>query len=442
MLLAPGPIPTLSATVQNAPSSDPGFAALVSSELAPLSLIEAAMDALLPAGALIDILPPDDGLGPILDATDAGLATFSAFDGSGDAAALDVSQATAGEAIGAAFQSTPAEAWQPVPLPIDYSGGTAAPVGVVAISVNVVNLTRPGWNNFYPGDTYRIDVKVSAAALGAGNEGNVEVYLFLIQNGTIVPLHDLGATDAFGNLSCQGVIQDNDVGNWSIQPFLYKTGAYDVQGQFYTFTVFALPPPYTSNIPPGQVITAPGLYPTCTVGGLPQGTPITVQLTNTSGGSNTAFRQGDTWHLEITGPVRDEILIWATLNGVALPKLVLGMTDFNGNFTRDGVFDLPDYIGQWSEFYQVGTEVWTGQLQFTVAAQTAALTPAQPIFSAPVITQGAALPPAFQPGGIFGGGSAPPAQTAPGLQPGGILGGGTGPPASSSPGLVPGGVLG
>jgi len=400
------------------------------------------MDALLSPTAAIDLAPPDDGIGPILDGVDAGLATFGAFDGDTASAQLDVSQATAGEAIGAAFANTPAEAFQPVPLPISYGGPISTVPGLTELSVTITNLTRPGWSGFYPGDTYQIDVHLSAAATGAGNNAGVEIYVFLIQNGTIVPLHDLGSTDAFGNLSCQGVMQDNSIGNWSIQPFTSGAAAGTVLGQVATFTVFTLPAGYTSNIPPGQVITAPGLYPTCTVGGMPQGTPITVQLTNLTGASNTAFQQGDKWQLDITGPATDEIVIWATENGAQLPKLVLGKTGFDGTFSLQGVFDLPAYVGQWSEFYQVGTEVWKGQLTFTVAGHTAQVAGAQPVVAPPVVTSGSGAPLPFGPGGIFGGGTAPPAQTAPGLQPGGILGGGSGAPASLSAGLAPGAVLG
>lgn len=442
MLLAPGPIPTLSATVDPAILAKPGFGDLVATETAPLPGLLAAMDALITAEGIIDLLPPDDGIGPILDPLNIDLATFSAFPGDAAAAQLDVSQTAGAALIENAYRATPAEAFQPVPPSIDYQSGATTDSGTVGITVGIANLTRPGWNGFYPGDTYQITAHVNAAATGAGNNAGIEVNALLIQNGVIVPLHDLGASDAAGDLVCTGIMQDNSIGDWTLYVFSGTTGKLFLFGQTIAFTVYPLPAPYTSNIPPGQVISAPGLYPTCTVGQLPQGAAITVTLTNTSGGSNTAFRQGDTWRLDITGPATDEIVIWATENGAALPKYVLGKTGFDGTFSLTGVFDLPDYIGVWSEFYQVGTEVWPGQLNFTVSGPAAALGPSAPVVSAPVITQGSPAPTPFAPGGIFGGGTAPPASTAPGLGPGGILGGGTLPPAPSAPGLAPGAVLG
>lgn len=421
MLLAPGPIPHLSAVITPPAQEDPGFRELVAAATSPLDELESGMDAALAAEAIIDLAPPDDGLDVILNATESDLATFSAFDGAAAADALDSSQAAGVLGIVNAYKAIPGEAWQPVPQPLNVSGGAPGGPTLTGMETTITNLSRPGATDFFPGERYSISVALSASVTGAGQQGGHEVFVATTQDGGNFSVLDFGTTDANGNIVCSGVVQDADVGAWTLRANSDDGQRNVVLGPSLSWTVNPLPAGASSNIPQGEIITGGGLHPVCTTGSPGTIAAPTVDLQNDSGPKPTAFTLGDQWTLYVTGSPLQDVLIWATLNGVALPKIVIGKTDQAGNFQLSGAFDQDAYLGVWQEFYQVGVTVVGVTLFYTVSARATAAqassTPALP-----------AAPPASPPpgGATTPGTGAPntgaPATTAPGLGPGGILG--------------------
>jgi hypothetical protein len=421
MLLAPGPIPQITVAITPPPPYNAGFTDLVTADTAGLDAIEAGMDGLLDAAAIVDLAPPDDGLGAILDDTEAGLATFSAFDAAGAADQLDQSQANGVNSILNVFETIPGEAWQPVPAPHNYGSGTPGTSNLFALNIDIANLTRPGFDNFYPGDHYEITARVSASVTGAGFQAGSEVFLNAVQDGVLVPFVDLGTTNQYGMVQCQGIIQDDNVGAWNVEGYATDASGNTYLGNTLQFNVNPLPAGLVSGIPPGEVINTPGLFPVCSSGGPAQGIAPTVDLINTTTPGSKSFNLGDTWTLYVNGAPNQDVLIWATLNGVALPKIVLGVTDATGAFVLDGAFDDPIYEGVWQEYYQVGTAVVAVTIFYTVSPGT----------PSPTTVIGAPTSPNSPGTSSTGTGTTPgtnapttgtPAPTAPGLGPGGIFG--------------------
>lgn len=90
------------------------------------------------------------------------------------------------------------------------------------------------------------------------------------------------------------------------------------------------------------------------------------KFTNTSRpGSESVFRSGESWLVEITGPSNQPV--WLVANG--LNPINMGSTDTNGRFAKTGAVGDGE-IGNWGELWYVGpnfnTGTYVGSAQFAV----------------------------------------------------------------------------
>jgi len=384
MNLQAGPIPTVSVDFSGFPNGDPGNAALLA-EWDPLfASVELGMDALLIPGAIPDLNLPPDGNDADLATLDANLALFSGVDtqfdeGIGDAQVQDLA-----EKVIVAYHAIPGEAFQPVPAELSQNPlfpGVAQPSQSTA---TLSNLTRPGDTNFFPGDRYQIDVELAPQEGGGGAYAGVDVQLFSTLNGQYQDIQDLCLTDANGFLTAQGTFQVADVGDWAVTLAYYTTsGAGGIAGggvaALNTYLNFTVQPLAGTPAPSGtSAILGGGLHPVQTHGQpCPSSTPLSATLVNTTRPGAQNFFSGDSWELTVTGPFDSDVLISAVFNGAPLPWVVIGLTDANGNFVLDGQ-TTDDYLGSWVESFQVGAQVWSGNLAFTVSPAAPAAPPATP----------------------------------------------------------------
>jgi len=367
MLLAPGPIPAITATWYDQTVDNPGFADLEQSALADLPNLETLMDALIDPVAVIAAALPDDGLDPTLDGTDLILADLGGSDYAGAATVADSSLATLTEQIGNAYAVTPAEAFQVVPDPYAVPGVPPASTPANPATSVITDLNNPGSATIAVGDPFTIATTIPPSVGGSGNYANVDVVLYPWKNDEPQPQIDLGHTDQFGNLTYTGRFVEGDEGSWGGTIYTTTPAGTMIAGDTFYWTVVAAAagsppaPPGTSPEPPAKPKVPVPLPPQ-----IVQRQP-TVNFVNLTTGDGTHLKVGDRWALTITGDANVNVEIGGWQNAVQLTPVSLGQTDTAGVFTMSGQAGRGE-LGSWRETFQVGGVEWNGELDFIVTA--------------------------------------------------------------------------
>lgn len=94
--------------------------------------------------------------------------------------------------------------------------------------------------------------------------------------------------------------------------------------------------------------------------------PVSVRLVNSSGGSNSAFKVGDSWQIIVTGPPNSQVVAGATQNGASLGSTPMGVTNAQGQLVLTGTMGSSQ-VGNWVETWTVGGKS-AGSISFTVSA--------------------------------------------------------------------------
>jgi hypothetical protein len=87
--------------------------------------------------------------------------------------------------------------------------------------------------------------------------------------------------------------------------------------------------------------------------------PVSFKFSNQSGGSNTVFKSGESWLVEITGPSNQPV--WLVAQG-GVP-IQMGQTDTNGRYARTGTVGDGE-IGNWYETWYIGGSTGGGSTLF------------------------------------------------------------------------------
>jgi len=119
--------------------------------------------------------------------------------------------------------------------------------------------------------------------------------------------------------------------------------------------------------------------------------PITVRLVNSSGGSNSSFKVGDSWQIVVTGPPNAQVAASATQNGASLGTSNMGVINSQGQLVLTGTMTAAQ-VGNWVEAWTVSGQS-AGSIFFAVAAAS----------GAPAASSGG-----FDLSSIFGGGGSTP----------------------------------
>lgn len=387
MLLQPGPIPPISGTFASTWVQDPGFAGLEAEVDQSMPAIFSAMDLLLDPAVTIAETLVDDGTDTLISDASSSITYLASYDINPDMAAIDAAGQTSGDSLLQVYAATPAEAWEPVPPPADYSGPAPPANPTVHLTITINNLTRPGQSPFQPGDTIQFVVQLPVPPGGVGAYSGIDMQLAL----TFVPpgmapsvttTYDMGKTDAQGFIHYNLAIGPGDIGVW------YNVVSNPVaapDGTFFTnlysstpYTVVAAgtggggtggPTPGGGGAPPP---TTPVTHPAPTP--LPPSTPTPVtppvqgaaaKLSNITRPGTTDFILGDAWALQVVGPANSTVTITGTGPGGPLTPAIIGETDGTGTFNAQGYMGQAD-VGTWSETYIVGTETAQHPVNFTV----------------------------------------------------------------------------
>jgi hypothetical protein len=148
-------------------------------------------------------------------------------------------------------------------------------------------------------------------------------------NGTAIA-GTMGSTDASGTFSISGSMPLGTLGNWTEAWYVGGRQAMPV----LAFTVTVVP---------------------------------TLQFSNLTGSSNTAFHVGDAFKITITGAPNQPVTMVGAFNGTAING-TMGSTDTSGTFSVSGSMP-PGALGNWMEtWYVEGVQV-TPVLAFTVIAR-------------------------------------------------------------------------
>lgn len=387
--LDPGPIPPITSGWLNQTLSVPDFSTETATDLAGIGPLLIAMDLLLDPNIPVDLFPPNDNLDIILDAADVTLssldvagqpgvnneldtadltnAQMNAFDPVAEAAPIDAKRATADQGFLVTGGVMPGEAYQPVPASMLGPSVGGPPIGTTIKTGEMTNITDPTNSDFTVGDTYQLEVSLLAGPGGAGVVAGVECIAYTWFNSTPNNGLDLGSTDANGFLIAQGNWGPGAVGAWGLEIVLnFPDGSQQWIPVIY-WNVYASTAPLTGQPTSGQGITySSGFYPTLIQGNAPPSDYVQVSLVNLTNPGAANFAVGDQWELTVTGEPLQDVLISAFQNGNIYPWVLLGQTDQTGTFVLDGQMPDPSYVGAWTEFYQVGSVVYGGDLQFNV----------------------------------------------------------------------------
>ncbi len=365
MRLDPGPFPVLAPYDAAAAPADPGFAALVESELGELPAIEGQLDATIdPAAVILENLP-DDGLDELHDYPQAVTDQIAAYDLEGYARQIEPLKTLGDHGIIAAYQTIPAEAFQPVPASFNPDGGGPPQIVSNPLSIVLSNLDRPGATDFLVGERYRVDANITLQPGGGGIYAGVTVLIYPWVENHAQDSIDIGETDQYGFLSADGTWLRDQVGEWGATFYSQTPEGVMMAGPTLYWTVgvdrlvHGAPAPATwpdvrTPLNIGRVHAAP-LIPTT----------ITVKLENVTRPSDANFKSTDHWRLTVGGLPNLDVTISGTYQGDPLAPLVLGQTDDTGLFVLEGDMD-PYYIGAWVERYNVGGEDWPDSLTFAV----------------------------------------------------------------------------
>ena len=107
---------------------------------------------------------------------------------------------------------------------------------------------------------------------------------------------------------------------------------------------------------------------TSTAGTVPNSTITSapsVSIANNSGGSNAAFRVGDTFTVTVTGAPNTTVTMAAVYNGQSQGTTTLGTTNAQGVFSLSNTMPSSN-VGTWQENWFVGPTL-VGNLTFTVS---------------------------------------------------------------------------
>lgn len=388
MLLDPGPIPVIPEATSD-PTVDPqSFSDLVNQELGTLPQLEASMDALIDPTIPTDLVPPDDqldatldgltndlqlatvipgvGLGTPADLMTADFAAADTFDATPDTGHIDALVSSRADQMVNVYDVTPGEAFYPVPDSLGLFDPNAPTPGSTTVGTKIENLTRPGATDFFPGEQYKITVTVGPVPGGGSVIQGVEIVGYPWQNDTPVQNIDFGSTDINGVLCVAGIWGYDGVGDWGMTIYQTWPSGQILAGNTIYWTV--------SPLPPGQAIAQAalnlpvhvGFTPTQCQGNPPPASNVTVTLVNLTTPGASVYAVGDSWLLTVTGQASQQVEISALQNGNPLNWEILGLTDTTGTFTLQGTMPDDTYVGDWQEFYQVGSVRWAGSLSFTV----------------------------------------------------------------------------
>jgi hypothetical protein len=343
MLLEAGPIPAVDISQYPTTYDTPDFEAMVNAAWAEIDSVSLEMDALIDPTAIFDDALTGDTILSDLDEVDqingdnAHLANLAGI------AVGDTYKANGDIALTAAIQSTPGEAFTPVPATTDYGTvAQAAPTAAIA-GVTLLDLTTMSGTDLRAGDQFQLQVKMDTTTGQATDYYGVRVWAELTLNGIPQPDLDLGFTDGGGLVTFKGQWQLGDVGTWSMYLHASPTTGGQVDSQLYQWTV--------SGTKAGT--------------GAPRSGAVSVQLVDWTSGDLSQARVGDKWQLFVNGPPQAGVFIWGTYNGTPLTEIQLGTTDLNGDFTIADTWSAAD-AGAWVEYYAVGRFTWPGSLTFTV----------------------------------------------------------------------------
>lgn len=344
MLLEPGPLPPLSTTWYPTSFDVPDFEHMTNDWWVGADSIVVQMDSWLAPDLPIDDGLTGDTIYADLDSVDhdngqnaaninlSGMATGDGMKANGDAYVV------------AANQFIPGELWQNVPASTNY-GTLAQPAPTAKIAgVALANLSGGNPQVYVATDQYQLVVRMDTRTGYVNDYANVHIYAVLTLNGISQPNLDLGYTGAGGSVTHLGQWQETDVGAWT----MYVHAGLEIGGEVvsieYSWTV-------------SDVYRAPslGIRPI-----------VSVQLVDTTSGSLSAVRAGDDFLLTVTGPPNQPVYITGVHNGQALSETQLGSTDATGTYTLGATW-TEDLVGDWLEYYRVGSYAWRGNLQFTIA---------------------------------------------------------------------------
>lgn len=343
MQLAPGPLPQLDTSWYPVTFDPPDFEHMVNDWWVAADSIVAEMDSWMAPDLTIDDGLTGDTIYADLDAADhvngdnaasinlAGIDTGDGMKANGDAALV------------AAAQSIPGEAFTPVPASTGYATVTQpAPTAQIA-GVALANLSGGDPQIYVAGDQFQLVVRMDTTTGHVADYFNVHIYAVMTLNGISQPNLELGHTDASGSVTYRGQWQASDVGSWTMHVHADPTTGGDVVSIPYSWTV-------------SDVYRAPsaGLRPI-----------VTVQLVNVSSGSLNNNRSGDLFQLTVSGPPNQPVYISGTHDGQTLSEVEIGTTDGSGAYILQATWSDQD-IGDWVEYYRVGSYAWRGSLQFTV----------------------------------------------------------------------------
>ncbi|MGH3630264.1 MAG: hypothetical protein ACRDRL_22830 [Sciscionella sp.] len=350
MRLEQGPIPTITSDWLDANPIQPDFTSEFTAIDFELSLLEQQMDQWIDPSAVIDGVLENDGIFDAIDQAAADTAGAAAFADLGQTDPMDSMWTDATAGIINAYDSIPAEAFQPVPDALDY-GGTAPPPAVPGnAQVGLYNITRRGATDFIAGENYQVNININPAGQVLNQYYKVTVTWWPESDTGSLGQSTLGVTDLNGQASFYGTWPIDSAGNWdAVVEGTDQAGNTGVLAHLY-WTISA--PGQSSTPEVAHVATA--------------AVPIAVKFEAPPYGANPPLMPvGTGWRLTVTGPPFAPVVIGGGHSGSQLTPVQLGATDATGTFILNGITSHSD-IGVWTETYTVGGVLWNGALNFQV----------------------------------------------------------------------------
>jgi len=353
MLLAPGPIPPNLGSGYDPSIQNPNFSNDVATDLEELPGLLASMAATFDPSLVWPVDLPDDGNAVILDALDSSMADVASYDATSDLAAGDGLLQASGNDFVTAFNSTPAEAFQPVPAPGTYSA--PQPVTTLQVTGEINNQTNPGSLNFKVGDLYQINTTFNPALTPTELFNPGLAYLVTLQpivNNVARPVITLAYDSNSGQWFYNGQWGPGDVGVWAGQfqaQLLLPTNPTTFTGSEISWSVTGTTPTGGGG---GQQVSATFTIPSGPVA--PNG-PASAAI----------LHVGQQWSLMFHGPAGATVIIDVEQNGIPLNPVSLGVLDATGTLT---IFGAPTQaeLGTWSESYTIGGVPWGNTFNFQV----------------------------------------------------------------------------
>lgn len=341
MQLAPGPIPQLAPDSASLLPEPAQFAQLANDTLADLPALDDGLGEIVSAFDAFDVPAEFDVIDLNLDTSDEGLNELSAFSTSVHVDTADNAITLAQGNLALVSAEAPAEVWNPVPDPQAGTSGTQSHPGVNGpTSLQIDNLTRPGDQNFYSGDAFRLTIQVDS---GGGNFdfANKPISLTRSLNGQVQDELPIGATDQFGRLVYNSTFNDASIGD--------RTFGVDPSG-------------WNTN-PTVDVHVNAGPAPGGAGGTGVQ--PLNATIENLSTGNPALFIPGDVWREIITGPAGQPVYLDQIKDGVDQGEVFIGSTDTTGALLIAGTITVAQ-LGSYVERFRVANQTVPVQIQFSV----------------------------------------------------------------------------